>query len=588
MATATYHTFLADHGLLLCAEDGGAPEGTIIDGRPGGLLTATRTTAGAWETIGVEPQEPGVVALRSSGGFCACAENEGRDGIIVFRSTSVGAWERWLVRGDGTRVSFEAECRPGYFVKAWPDGRVTLDQPMFNDEPTATPGPYETFTVDPPLVAAGPGNPNVPPAGMSRIAGRGFADDAGPRLPVVATHMDAIYLVEADPGRFADNLDYLASLGFHQRVLGILGWEGQEVDPRDPAYWDRARTVVAEAFARGIRTHFTVFADLYLVPELHTQSARIAHAHAFVERFSDLRHCFLSIEGCNEPGNGQLWSNWGTPADLVEVSRIIGEGLGVPWAPGALYGGIDSTTSWWTGREPPDDIAPEARYLIDHSPAVSMHFDRGQMAEGLWRPVRQPWEGANTADNKMFWDNEPVGYDSSVTWYNMGSPTLMNPSTETLHRIACLASFMSSAALYCFHTEGGTGYSSNRPIRGERGGPEVAAARNILPLDLANWDKHNWHWSSNPVETVDGCIYDHGMQGRGTLRTISATAGESVIVHPFCIPEGATLRARAAMHLTKYEFYDGAYRQTGELSLSAGATWEQDAAYDVLYKGRFV
>ena len=439
--------------------------------------------------------------------------------------------------------------------------------------------------LDPPPDPPKPENPNRPPAGVCRIAHRGFADDAGPFLPVVATHMDAIHLVSADINRFHDNVEYLASLGFHQRVLGILGWTGEEVDPRAPDYWSRVTYVMDYAFDRGVRTEFTVLADLYAVPDLQTHDARMRYADTVISHLQPRRHKLLCVEGCNEPGNGDLYSNYGTANELVDFIRKVGDGVGVPWAGGALYGGGGSSTAWWL---PDGSIAPEAQTLIDRCPAVSMHLDRGTGAEGLWRPVRQPWEGKNTAGGKMWWDNEPVGFDSSVTWYNMGTPTCMDPQHQTLHRIAALASFMAGAAIFCWHTEGGTGYSSNRPIRGEDGGADVAAARNILPADLPNWDFHNWHWVSNPVETLEGCIYDHGMEGRGTLRTISATSGADVIVYPFCVPEGATLRAREPLYLDRYEYVHGAYTKTGELSLSAGQTWEQPAAYDTLYKGRFV
>lgn len=434
-----------------------------------------------------------------------------------------------------------------------------------------------------------PDRPPVQPlVGKVRISGRGFADDAGPFLGVTATHMDAINLIGRDPHRFEDNIDFLSSMGMSQRVLGILGWAGdQRLDPRAPDYWDRAEAVVVKAYERGVRTQFTVFADLFFVNELHSQQARREHARRFVERFRDKAHMFLCIEGCNEPGNGDLWSRYGTPEDLLEVTKIVGEGLGLPWAPGALYGGNDSTTAWWL-RE--GEYSEEAKKLIAGAPAVSMHLDRGTGAEGLWRPVRQPWDARGTAGSKMWWDNEPVGFDSSVTWFNdenQRNRTAMRPDYRTLARIAAMHSWMCGAALYCWHTEGGTGYSSERPLRGEPGAAEVMAARAVLPADLPNFDKHNWHWSSNPVETIDGCVYDRGMKGRGTLRTISATAGGRVVIHPIAILEGATFRARYGMVLDKLEYHDGQYRKTAELDLAAGQTWNQESAFDVLYVGRF-
>jgi hypothetical protein len=371
----------------------------------------------------------------------------------------------------------------------------------------------------------------------------------------------------------------------------MLGWGGdQRLDPTAPDYWERAVYAVRYAYEHGIRTEFTVYADLFAFPSLQTQRGREAHADRFISEFRDMAHMFQLIEGCNEPGNPDLWSHYGTPQELVDITRRIGDGLGVPWAPGALYGGRDASTAWWL---PDGSIAPEAKTLIAGGQSVSMHFDRGVGAEGLWRPVRQPWEGKNTAENKPFLDNEPVGFQSSVTSYDDdNSHTAMRPDTRQLHRIAAAASWMAGAAFYCWHTEGGTGYSSERPIRNEPGLAEVCAARAALPADLPNFDKHNWHWASNPIETVaenggTGCIYDRDMKGRGTLRTIGATNGGRVVEHAFCSPEGATFRARTGLDLSKLMYQDGAYREVDRISVSYGQTWQQEPMLDVLYVGRF-
>ena len=49
----------SDHGKFCSAEDGGGNEGQVVDGRPAGLLTATRDSAGGWETFLGEWNEDG-------------------------------------------------------------------------------------------------------------------------------------------------------------------------------------------------------------------------------------------------------------------------------------------------------------------------------------------------------------------------------------------------------------------------------------------------------------------------------------------------------------------------------------------------
>ncbi|TXH09896.1 MAG: hypothetical protein E6R03_16055 [Hyphomicrobiaceae bacterium] len=586
-------TLKADHGKYLCAEEGGGEQGQIIAGRQAGLVTATRDAAGAWETFVLVDADDDSVAFRSHGGKFLCAENEGRDGVLVCNRDAVGAWEKFIPHSDGDRMGFEAKCRPGFFIKAWPDGRVTLDQPMFNDAPATEPGPYELFETSVAIPGMRPGAGNGrPPAGVVRLHGRGFADDAGPFLGLTSTHMDAINLYWTDRDRLHDNFDFLASMGMDQRVLGMLGWPGDEaVSPSAPDYWEALAYVIDTAFKLGIRTEFTVFADLFSVPYLQNQSARRAHAQKVIEFLTPRVDAILCIEGCNEPGNFDLWSRYGSPDDLVDVTRMIGNALGVPYAAGALFGAPLSTTGWGDEHT---GVSREARILIDGCPCVSVHLDRGTGVEGLWRSIRQPIEANNTVGRKAWWNNEPIGHDSSVEWFNNRgalSRTPMQPTDLDLHRIHAVATYVMGASLHNWHTEGGTGYSSDRPIRHEPGAREAVAARAVLPPDLPNFSAKNWHWTDNPFETVEGCVYDRGMRGRGTLRTIGAVHSDGrVVEHAYCILDGATLRARHRMDLTQ-KVYDadlGAYVDAGRFTVPAGGTVDVPRALDVLYVGRVV
>ena len=319
--TPTYHSFLADHARYVCAEDGGAPEGVIIDGRPGGLMTATREAVGAWETISVEPQDPGVVALRSVNGFYACAENEGRDGIVVFRSFTVGPWERWIVHGDGTRVSFEPECRRGYFIKAWPDnGRVTLDQAMWEGEPTDTPGPWETLTADPPLLGSGTVTTTPLQGVITADYDAGIRDATGVVLPRVLHVGDLLARFHYDRPAAETFLDEFAAAGWQAvrswTVLRGSYWEdwGTPITPDHPWYWDYLRGFCQALTSRSLR---------WLVSQGDLcawtgQSGRIAFMQQLAHE--------LKAQGGNEHlvfgvdcGNETLWNGEDDPQQLREM-----------------------------------------------------------------------------------------------------------------------------------------------------------------------------------------------------------------------------------------------------------------------------
>jgi hypothetical protein len=607
-------TLRTDHGTYVRVEEGGGRIGALVtDGhgtRPAGLLTGRGEDDTAWQQIDLIPSAGStrVVYLRSAGYVdadgtvqrrYACCEDEGRAEIVVCNRDVPGAWEAFLLHTDPVdrRTSFEAVCRPGWFLAAQPDGRVVLAQPKVWDEamqtmvPSSVPGGYEKFVVR--MAASVPSGPptGVVPAGMTRLSGRGFADDTGPYLCVSATHMDALNLYHTDRDRFHANVATLASKGVRcQRVLGILGWAaGEGVVPTEPWYWDAWVYVIEYAYAQHVKTQVTLFADLFAAPALQRQSARLAFCDRAIEVFGPRRHMIEFIEGCNEPGNGQLWANYGSPQDLVDVSRKLGDALGLPYAAGALYGGNDGSTTGWHLSE--GVIAPEAKTLINGCPITSVHLSRGLGAnEELWRVIRQPWEGMSSAGSKAWVNNEPVGHDSSVTKFNdahLLARTPLHPTDRDLHRIAALSTFMSGGALYCWHTEGGTGYSSDRPIAGETGLDEVMAAQAVLPPDLPNWQKHNWHWSSNPVQTVEGCVYDRGMAGKGTLRTLAATHDGRVALYVFCVPESATLRARYAMDLDTYAWDGTRYTQVAQLHVEQGQTFVVGRCLDALYLGRF-
>jgi hypothetical protein len=233
------YTLKSDHGKFASAEDGGGLPGQVIDGRPGGLMTATRDSAGAWEQFMIfeSDDEPGIYSIQSCHGFYACCENEGKDGIIVFNRTEVGAWEKFTVslQDNGSKASFQSVCRPGYFIKVWGDGRVELAQPMWEGQPSLDPGGYETFTVDPPISSFAPVESLI--KGQLRITDAGFADDTGPILPIGLHVGDLFSVFVRDPDK-AEGIVATAQAAGYPYIhfwmnLGTLGdyWSGRECGP---------------------------------------------------------------------------------------------------------------------------------------------------------------------------------------------------------------------------------------------------------------------------------------------------------------------------------------------------------------------
>ena len=119
-------TLQTDHDRYLCAEEGGGVEGAVVDGRPAGLATGTRETAGRLGNLHRRPRRRGVLPRlerRRPRGPARGARRTGarkpkaRLGIFVFNRPSGGAWEALIPHEmPYDRVAFEIACRPGHFL----------------------------------------------------------------------------------------------------------------------------------------------------------------------------------------------------------------------------------------------------------------------------------------------------------------------------------------------------------------------------------------------------------------------------------------------------------------------------------------
>ena len=419
--------FKSDHGKFLCAEDGGAPQGSVIDGRPGGLATANRPEMQGWERFTLEHITEDYYALKSDNGFYLCAEDNGYAGYAAFNREAAGPWETWRVRTHGTKLSFES-CRPGFFLKAWPDGRVSVDQPMANDAPTTEPGGYEQWDPIPPIDENGggggvdPSAPLVPADGHVRVVqGDRFADNHGLLTPVGCHFGEAFSAFTRNKtvaGRTVrEQIRILRSLGFtHIRSWGNLGyyqraWRGREVAfapfvaqdgtavPATPDYYGKVVAFLRMCAEEGMRV-------LWTDGDMNSMSRGTIESHQAQFRAAvvghDLQHALFGKELANEK-----WQNF--PDGLKQNEPAAVE----------IMRGAYAGTGW----------------LLQNSCPPPGERDYGESGEGFAHMVQGWFPCANVHGTREFGDMNKVmrrhfnyGYERYPRGYT-GSPYAMQ-STE--------------------------------------------------------------------------------------------------------------------------------------------------------------
>lgn len=287
-------------GYYLCAEEGGGPQGQVIDDRPVGLITATRTEAGLWEEFIVHQLDRTHVALQTISGYYVCAE-DGGGGMLVANRTGVGPWETFeVVRVSDSSVALKTHT--GQFVCAELGGgkNVVCDRTEV--------GIWETFT--PSDMSWVPSTtPVTPLQGRLRIEQDVFYDDAGPVLPLFAHAGDLFALWVRDKDRARQELDKIAQAGYHgYRVWTLLGgayWEnmqgGRTVGPKyTQNYWGEWESLVRETHARKLRLVVSqgdigaLGIDMTVRKQFAAQLAQVAKA------VDGTGHVYAFVDGGNE------------------------------------------------------------------------------------------------------------------------------------------------------------------------------------------------------------------------------------------------------------------------------------------------
>jgi len=506
------YTLKSDHGKFASAEDGGGLPGQIIDGRPTGLMTATRDSTGAWEQFMVfESDDAGSYGIQSCHGFYACCENEGRDGIIVFNRTEIGAWEKFIphIKENGTKVAFEAVCRPGYFIKVWGDGRVSLDQPMFEDKPSPDPGGYETFTIDPPISIFTPGTSVI--KGQLRITEAGYADDAGSFLPIGLHVGDLFSVFVRDPAKAESIVSTASSAGYplihFWMNLGTLGdyWSGRECGPGyTDDFWGQLSRLGDLLDKYGMKGGYNL-GDYELYPGQ-------SHGSFFAELGRALKSRTNQTAAYVFGGN----EAWQTGANNKEEISDALESFTA-----------ECSTIIVTTTAPPSESAPDIQAWCGGD-FYAIHGFRGNEDHDRIRHIFSvPWEGH--PPSKYGWQDEPTGPGDEVSV----KPAHCYEGRDVDANHMCALAVQSLMCNQGFNYFCGAGVKSDTPLDSYAGFYEVAKVKAIVPIDIMGWPGVFHFGSSQSGQRVfsplaedtlrfdhrishDGCIFGifYGDQGR--------------------------------------------------------------------------
>lgn len=413
-------------------------------------------------------------------------------------------------------------------------------------------GPWETWT------GALWATPLVPArTGRTRLNGKCMSDDGGDYLALGSSLFWAVRGARSEPERMRQNALWLREQGcdFARVLCETTDWsEATKTDPRWPDYRTALRTCRDLHQGLGLRAQWTLFGGNQLT-------------------VSDQDRCVDDVLAiCDEK------------PETVQYIEISNEGNGFRDADGRSrmrryaqrfrdHGYIVALTSAAHG---------DGMYTMSPANLATVHFDRN-MNENGWRPVRQPWgyPGEYEPVPVAFASGEPVGPGSSVC--SDYDPLRLG--------MAAVHTWLCGGAAHVVHSGAGIfGVQTSHPVGGnrppnvwEQQGLEGAlrcatALRQVLPLDLPNWQRtrhafpdHPFTFPPDPLVTVgDGAL----ARGRGCVRGYAAHRDGRYVCAPIGIMQQVTL---APLHAQTWTVHDGL---TGTAQWSGTGTLTLDELKD--------
>ena len=349
--------------------------------------------------------------------------------------------------------------------------------------------------------------------GFSRLESKMFADDYGVYPAIGATYMYAPRSAEVDEARLIRNLDWLSQNGCHYiRILLMVGNAPYWPFKIEPRSWDAYHRVMELAWERRMRTQPVIFADAQvMMPSKSDRETFVGEVAAFCNQ---RREMIQFIEVANE---SEL--NGVSMEELTRYCKILSTTTDIPFAASSPTGSHE-------------EIVGLEKLYGEHgcrSPIATPHFDRKAWEDG-YRIIRQPWHyqyaGHHSYMPNVFVNNEPAGFGP-----NSGGVTLPEH-----FGMAALNTFLSGGAAYCFHTihgiKGQDRANENEfdfcdIPRGEEMMESIESLLGNVPLNIANGENANHHWTSplHPFEpSINEQIWPDG-HDRGVVRAFAQGFG---------------------------------------------------------------
>ena len=349
--------------------------------------------------------------------------------------------------------------------------------------------------------------------GFSRLQSKMFADDYGVYPAIGATYMYAPRSAEVDEARLIRNLDWLSQNGCHYiRILLMVGNAPYWPFKIEPRSWDAYHRVMELAWERRMRTQPVIFADAQvMMPSKSDRETFVGEVAAFCNQ---RREMIQFIEVANE---SEL--NGVSMEELTRYCKILSTTTDIPFAASSPTGSHE-------------EIVGLEKLYGEHgcrSPIATPHFDRKAWEDG-YRIIRQTWHyqyaGHHSYMPNVFVNNEPAGFGP-----NSGGVTLPEH-----FGMAALNTFLSGGAAYCFHTihgiKGQDRANENEfdfcdIPRGEEMMESIESLLGNVPLNIANGENANHHWTSplHPFEpSINEQIWPDG-HDRGVVRAFAQGFG---------------------------------------------------------------
>jgi hypothetical protein len=373
-----------------------------------------------------------------------------------------------------------------------------------------------------------------PLVGPLRVVNHLFCDDTGPRRVFFASFFAALRMLKDDPGRFAKELDSIASAGYQGlRVFWAVGgyedfWGGWEVAPVTftqqrgtlvqgwPNYDEVFVTLLAACQARGLRLALTTGDVQYLFPDpavelaQHQQTARLVAEHGGANVVSSWE--VVNEDFVNYPVHGDA-----AFARMRAVARAVKAIL-----PDVLV----STTNVNASQEP-----TEFAQAAVNSDCVHIHG------------MRSPGDRAiDRALHGVAWGEGQNQYRPYPVWQ-------MEPASAVCDHGGCTDPILSHAelfGLYAIHQitgqastffQGNAVTPTNTPLADVWGFKEFPALfTRYFPQDIGTWEHgyaHQgsilWWWNDTQAATVTAEGWDY--TPAVSLRESTVIIGDAIHEH---------------------------------------------------------